>query len=83
MTITQIIGWLGAIVYVLAYLLLSLEILKSNKELFHGMNTFGALCLIVNALPVGDYPTIVVNVVWGLIGLISIIRIVLKRKFIN
>ncbi|WP_271782474.1 CBU_0592 family membrane protein [Aquimarina algiphila] len=83
MTVPQIIGWLGAIAYVLAYLLLSLEILKSDKEVFHGVNTFGALCLVINALPVEDYPTIVVNVVWGLIGIISIIRIVLKRKLIN
>ncbi|WP_299252292.1 hypothetical protein [uncultured Aquimarina sp.] len=82
MIVTQIIGWIGAIAYVLAYLLLSLEILKSDQELFHSLNTFGAICLVINALPVNDYPTIAVNTVWGLIGVVSIIRIIRKRKYV-
>lgn len=83
MTIPQIIGWIGAIVYILAYLLLSLEILKSEKKMFHILNASGALCLIINAIPVNDYPTIVVNIVWGLIALGSIIKIINKNTITN
>ncbi|WP_062060870.1 CBU_0592 family membrane protein [Aquimarina longa] len=78
MTITQLIGWIGAIAYVVAYLLLSLGVLKSERKSFHVLNALGALCLIINAMPVNDYPTIAVNVVWGLIAILSIFKIIIK-----
>ena len=77
--VSDLIGWIGTFCYILAYLLLSAKKLKAEQKSYHLLNIAGALGLIVNAIHLNDYPNIIVNIVWFVIGLISLIFII-KRK---
>ena len=70
----ELAGWLGAVFYVLAYLLLTLGKLSSQGIPFHLLNILGALGLIVHSLYSGSLPSLAVNVVWMGIGLAAIAR---------
>ena len=78
-----IIGWIGAFLFIIAYLLLSLGKLKADGIIYHLMNVLGAICLIINALALEDEPGFFVNFIWMLIGLFAIagiLRAALVRK---
>lgn len=62
--VIEVIGWLGVIFYVLAYLLLTIGFLKANSYLFHILNILGASGLIMDSAYFGDKPNLVVNVLW-------------------
>lgn len=78
-----IIGWVGAVMYILAYLLLTLGRLRSDSILYHFLNVLGAIGLIANAFHFNDYPNVVTNLLWLGIGSFAIIVIIAgtrKRK---
>lgn len=76
MQLFEIVGWIGAITFVTAYLLLSLKVLSPNKLVYHFMNAFGGLCLVINSNHINDTPTLFVNFIWMCIALYSILNIV-------
>ena len=71
----SIIGWFGAIIYLIAYALLSLNRLKSDKPTYHFLNILGACALIINGIPRNDFPAIFLNAAWGLIAAIALFKI--------
>ncbi len=60
----DIIGWVGAVLVVSAYLLITTNKLKIASKLYQLMNLLGAAGIIVNSLSYGAYPSVAVNVVW-------------------
>ena len=79
-TIVGMIGWAGASAFVLAYLLLSIGILTSEKVLYHSLNAFGGILMSISTFSVQDRPAFFVNVIWMGIAIYSIFRIVLARR---
>ncbi|WP_440879983.1 CBU_0592 family membrane protein [Tenacibaculum sp. C7A-26P2] len=75
----SIIGWFGAIIYLIAYALLSLNRLKSDKPTYHVLNILGACALIVNGIPRNDFPAIFLNAAWGLIAVIATLKTKQKK----
>ncbi len=75
----KIIGWIGVLLYVSAYLLLTLQYLKVTKIKFHLLNILGAVCLIINAWAINDYPNIVVNMLWAFIGFFAVYKTNAKK----
>ncbi|MGS2740411.1 CBU_0592 family membrane protein [Sinomicrobium sp. M5D2P17] len=75
MFVYTIIGWIGAIVFIIAYFLLSVKLISAEKPLYHYLNAIGGVCLVVNALHLSDLPNVVVNVVWTSIALLAVYRI--------
>lgn len=73
-------GWLGVVAYVVAYLLLTIGVLKSNGYPFHILNIVGASSLIVYSLEYGDKPNVAVNVIWLLIGVGAVLRRILRNS---
>lgn len=74
------LGWIGSIAYLLAYLLLSINKLKAGQKAYHVLNIVGALGLTVNAIFIRDYPNVLVNIFWGMIAIMAILLIVLKKR---
>ena len=75
----EIVGWAGAALILLAYLLLSAGKLTGQSMLYQGMNVVGAVGfvdqrLVARGIAVGDAQR-----VWMMIGLFALIRIVTKR----
>lgn len=70
----EVTGWLGVLSYVLAYLLLTIGMLKSSGYPFHLLNMVGAASLIIYSLEYGDKPNVAVNVIWLTIGVVAVGR---------
>jgi hypothetical protein len=68
----EFIGWIGALLYVIASFLLSINKLRADKLPYQLLNIFGGICLIINSTHQKDYPSIVTNAVWATIGLFAI-----------
>jgi hypothetical protein len=68
----EIIGWIGAVLILGAYVLLSLDRIQSKSRTYQWMNVVGAAGFIVNSGWNGAIPSAVLNVVWLFIGLYAL-----------
>ena len=80
MTIFECIGWVGSVLFIVSYFLLSIKKLNANKVPYQLMNVLGGLCLVVSAYSTQDRPNMFTNFVWIIIGLYAIFSIV-RGKF--
>jgi hypothetical protein len=64
----EVFGWVGAVLIILAYALLSAGKVAADSRLYHYMNIVGALGFVVNSGWNGAYPSAALNVVWIGIG---------------
>ena len=71
--IWEVVGWSGAAALLLAYALLSVGRLRVGRR-YHLINVAGSLGLGVNALVHGAWPGVMVNTVWLLIGVVTLIE---------
>ena len=76
----EVAGWAGALLILLAYLLLSAGKLTGQSLLYQGMNVVGAAGFVVNGWWHGALPSASLNVLWLLIGAVATWRILKKRK---
>ena len=76
----EIAGWAGAILILLAYLLLSAGRLTGQSLTYQVMNVVGAAGFIVNGWWHGALPSATLNVLWLMIGLFAAIRIFKRRR---
>ena len=69
MLIVDALGWLGAILLLLAYWRVSHGLLDPKGRRYQWLNVAGGALLIVNSAWYGAFPSVAVNVVWILVGL--------------
>jgi hypothetical protein len=75
----EIAGWIGAGLILGAYLLVSMDRLTGRSPLFQWMNLVGAAGFVINSGYHGAIPSAALNIVWMMIGIISLWRI-MKRS---
>ena len=75
----EVIGWTGAALILLAYLLLSMGKLTGQSALYQWMNVVGAAGFIVNGWWHGALPSAALNVIWMLIGGVTLWRIAQRK----
>jgi len=75
----EVVGWAGAFLILLAYLLLSAGKLTGQSLVYQGMNVVGAAGFVINGWWHGALPSASLNVLWLLIGAIASWRILKKR----
>jgi hypothetical protein len=75
----EVVGWAGATLILLAYLLLSAGRLTGQSLVYQGMNVVGAAGFVINGWWHGAIPSAALNVLWLLIGAIASWRILGKR----
>ena len=75
----EIVGWAGAGLILLAYLLLSAGRLGGQSLAYQAMNVVGATGFVINGWWHGAIPSAALNVLWLLIGGIATWRIMRKR----
>ena len=78
--LVEIAGWVGAGLILGAYLLLSLGKVTGQSALYQGMNIVGAVGFVINGWWHGAIPSAVLNVIWLLIGIITLWRITKRRQ---
>ncbi len=71
---TNLLGWLGAVLLLVAYWLVSSRRRQGDSQTYQLLNLVGSVLLIVNTVVLRAYPSAFVNVVWVVIAAYTITR---------
>ena len=75
----EVVGWLGAILILTAYGLLTAGKLTGKSPAYQWMNVIGALGFIANSGWNGAWPSAILNVIWVGIGVVALWRMMGKK----
>ncbi len=64
----RIVGWIGALLVLVAYLLVGRKIIRPESRTSVIMNLVGAAFLAIDTLDQEAYPSCALNVIWALIA---------------
>lgn len=70
----ETVGWIGAALILLAYLLLSAGRLPARSVTYQGLNLVGAIAFVINSGWNGAIPSAALNVVWAGIAIFALVR---------
>ena len=70
----EIVGWCGTIAILLAYFLVSVEMLSFKSKIYQFLNLFGAIGIIINSGVHGAIPSVGLNAVWLLIAVYGLVK---------
>ena len=73
----QIIGWIGMVLIMVAYFLISFDIVTVHNIWFQLLNIVGSFGLVLVAFGRRGWQPMVLNIIWILIAIIAMIRIAL------
>lgn len=76
----EILGWIASLLIVGAYFLNIRGKLSAQSALYIWSNLVGGLFFIVNTIYHGAYPSAMVNVVWVIIAVVSLLALGKKEK---
>ena len=76
----DILGWVGTILYLVAYALVSMKKVEGDSILYQGMNIAAGTLLVINTLYLRAYPSAGLNVAWIGIGMVTLGRKWLTRS---
>jgi hypothetical protein len=76
----EILGWSGATLILLAYILLSMGRLTGQSAAYQWMNVVGAAGFIVNGWWHWALPSASLNVIWMMIGVLALWRIRVRKR---
>ncbi len=76
----DILGWLGALVVVAAYSLISYGSVDGRSPIYQTLNVIGSILLIVNTAWHRAWPSSVVNLVWVGIAIGALTRGLAKAE---
>ena len=71
---TEFAGWVGVVLILLAYALLSFGVFDSTDARYHGLNLLGGVGIIVDAFADKNYQPVVLNLIWVAIAVYAIVR---------
>lgn len=70
----QVVGWIGAFLVVLAYLLVSYKKVQGDSRIYQLMNLVGAIGVGINASYQEAWPSFAVQIVWGIIAIVALAK---------
>ena len=73
--LTEVVGWYGVGAILLAYFLISFNLIKSNSLIYQFLNLTGAFAMIEISFVKKLFQSVFLNFVWSFIAIISLIRI--------
>jgi hypothetical protein len=74
----EVFGWVGALLVLVAYYLISHNKVTSEDLSFQMLNILGAVCLIIYTYSREAYASVLVNTIWVLIGLRCLVPILFR-----
>ena len=67
-------GWCGAILVLYAYFMVSTDKVSGNSAWFQAINILGAAVLIIYTYGCHAYASMLVNIIWVIIGLRTVLK---------
>ena len=77
--IFDLVGWIGMVLVLVAYGLLSTNKI-SNGKLYQILNFIAALFMAIGLLPKNAWFSFALQVVWGIIAIVAIVKIIKEEK---
>lgn len=68
------IGWIGTVIFLLSYMLVSLKKVEGDSLGYQAMNIVAGLLLVVNTFYWHAYPSFALNAIWIGIGVFTLAR---------
>lgn len=78
--LVETVGWAGAVLILLAYLLLSIGRLTGQSPAYQWMNVFGAVGFTINGWWHRALPSTALNIMWAAIGLLTLLRLARRKE---
>ena len=75
----DICGWIGMVLVLIAYALLSTNKIKNGK-VYQFLNLIAAVFMAVGLFPKNAWFSFALQVVWGIIALVAIVKIIINKK---
>lgn len=76
----DLMGWLGSIGLVLAYVLVSYERVGASSPIYQWLNLVGSILLMINTAYYGAFPSTFVNIIWSFIAVAALYRIISRAN---
>jgi hypothetical protein len=73
-------GWLGALLFLISYLLLIIKKWSATSLVFHLFNVFGGVLLFLSAMYDHSYPAAFINLAWAFIAAYGIFNDNIKKN---
>jgi len=77
--IFTVLGWIGMILVLLAYALLSINKIENGK-LYQILNFLAATLMAIGLVPTKAWFSFVLQIIWAIIALVALIKLFKKRK---
>ncbi len=71
----EAVGWAGAGLILISYILLSNGRLDGQSRIYQWINVFGSVGLVINSFWNGAIPSVALNIIWMAMGLFTLWRI--------
>ncbi len=78
--VINILGWVGTILYLIAYGLVSAKKVEGDSWTYQGMNMVAGALLIINTIYLKAYPSAGLNIAWVGIAIFTLGRKVWVRN---
>jgi hypothetical protein len=76
----DVTGWAGAAALLYGYAMVSASRMSGDGMPYQVINLFGAIALMINTAYHAAWPSTILNVVWGVIGVAAIARMGMARS---
>lgn len=70
----DVLGWIGAVLYLFAYALVSFKKVAGDSLFYQGINILAGVLLITNSFYWKAYPSVGLNIAWIGIGFFALGR---------
>lgn len=77
--IYDVLGWIGMVLVLLAYALLSTNKINAGK-LYQAINLIAAIFMAIGLFPKNAWFSFALQIAWALIAIVSIIKTIKKEK---
>lgn len=78
-TIVDVTGWIGVVLLLVAYGLVSVRRLEGDSISYQLLNVLGSALLIVNSYTNRAFPSVAVNLFWIGIGAFALVRATMRE----
>jgi len=72
--LVEILGWIGSLCVLVAYVLNMNKKLATDTVAYYALNIVGSGLLIVNTAFHRAFPSMVINIVWVIVPVVTIVR---------
>ena len=75
----NILGWIGSLIVVAVYGLITYKKIKSDSGWFYSLNLVGGILLIAYSFFKEAYPNVFINAVWVMIAVPPLVQLIRKQ----